>query len=90
MIVCGDFIDAQFGVMFGLTTMASAGSKKISSWANPKKGTMCGYILCTYIYIHIYTYFVLQISYEVIKVIIYTTMLNNDFHNLSWEYRNTY
>ena len=26
MIVCGDFIDAQFGVMFGLTTMASAGA----------------------------------------------------------------
>ena len=84
MIVCGDFIDAQFGVMFGLTTMASAGSKKISSWANPKKGTMCGFFL------FFFTYFVLQISCEVIKVIIYTTMLNNDFHNLSWEYRNTY
>ncbi len=47
-------------------------------------------IYCVHIYIYIYTYFVLQISYEVIKVIIYTTMLNNDFHNLSWEYRNTY
>ena len=35
MIVCGDFIDAQFGVMFGLTTMASAG---LGNWLSDTIG----------------------------------------------------
>ena len=35
MIVCGDFIDAQFGVMFGLTTMASAG---LGNWLSDTVG----------------------------------------------------
>jgi len=39
MIVCGDFIDAQFGVMFGLTTMASAG---LGNWLSDTIGLGLG------------------------------------------------
>ena len=56
MIVCGDFIDAQFGVMFGLTTMASAGSKKKIKLEQVRKTDHVWiYTVCIYIYLHIST-----------------------------------
>lgn len=42
MIVCGDFIDAQFGVMFGLTTMASAG---LGNWLSDTIGLGLGDVI---------------------------------------------
>ncbi|CAJ1353452.1 unnamed protein product [Effrenium voratum] len=42
MIVCGDFIDAQFGVMFGLTTMASAG---LGNWVSDTIGLGLGDVI---------------------------------------------
>jgi len=39
MIICGDFIDAQFGVLLGLTTMASAG---LGNWLSDTIGLGLG------------------------------------------------
>lgn len=88
MIVCGDFIDAQFGVMFGLTTMASAGSKKKIKLEQVRKTdhvwiyTVCIYI-CIFPQIYILAYVRIRGKGDD------TTVLNNGFRSVSWEYLRT-
>lgn len=87
MIVCGDFIDAQFGVMFGLTTMASAGSKKNIKLEQVRTTDHVWiYTVRVYIYICIFSEIHILAYVQIRRKGDDTTVLNNDLRSVLWEY----